>query len=162
MLALGDTVLITGVTGDSATTYFWSFGDGDTMTGNPLHAYATAGTYTITQVVTNGQGCSDSASRQVRIYLVPQANFIVSSVCIGEDLNISNNTTGDSVIYSVRVQGNGIDTTAVSDTPNIAELGIVQPGQYTVTLFASNVLGCGTEVTRTFSVLSPPDNGFCR
>ncbi|PCH95626.1 MAG: hypothetical protein COB85_04320 [Bacteroidetes bacterium] len=45
-----------------ATTYLWDFGDGNTSTDkNPLHAYITTGTYTVTHTAFNGT-CSDAQS----------------------------------------------------------------------------------------------------
>ena len=44
-------------------TSYWSFGDGGTATGNAVnHAFATAGNYTITILVTASSGCTDTAS----------------------------------------------------------------------------------------------------
>jgi PKD repeat protein len=48
----------------SQTSYHWDFGDGSTGEGNsPGHAYAGAGTYTVTLVVTNALGASASTTR---------------------------------------------------------------------------------------------------
>jgi PKD repeat protein len=39
------------------TTYLWEFGDGSTGSGpKPTHAYARAGTYTVTAVLFSGVG----------------------------------------------------------------------------------------------------------
>lgn len=47
----------------SIVTSYWSFGDGGTATGNAVnHAFATAGNYTITILVTASSGCTDTAS----------------------------------------------------------------------------------------------------
>jgi len=50
-------------------TYAWSFGDGDTSSlMDPQHQYTIAGTYTITLVVTNALGCTDTATSTIVIH----------------------------------------------------------------------------------------------
>lgn len=45
----------------SATSYLWNFGDGNTSTLiNPSHNYNSPGTYDVSLVVTNSQGCADT------------------------------------------------------------------------------------------------------
>ena len=49
-------------------TYSWSFGDGGTATGaTPSHAFATAGTYTVTVTATDKYGLSGTASDSISI-----------------------------------------------------------------------------------------------
>lgn len=49
-------------------TYEWDFGDGTTSTvAHPDHVYKKRGTYTVTLLVNNGNGCLDRTDRTVRI-----------------------------------------------------------------------------------------------
>ena len=52
-----------------ATSYLWSFGDGNTSSasGTQTHTYADTGWFTATLVVSIPPGCSDMMSKQVRI-----------------------------------------------------------------------------------------------
>jgi gliding motility-associated-like protein len=64
-----DTVLfsISGITSRS-----WNFGDGGTATGhNPAHNYLTSGTYTVKLIIGNATGCSDTVSKTVTIFSLP-------------------------------------------------------------------------------------------
>ncbi|MEI7801274.1 MAG: PKD domain-containing protein, partial [Bacteroidota bacterium] len=46
---------------DTATTYLWNFGDGNTSSlQNPLHTYNIAGSYDVTLITTDANGCSDA------------------------------------------------------------------------------------------------------
>lgn len=47
----------------SSTSYYWNFGDGSTSTlENPVHAYATAGLYTVYLAISDStNGCNDTA-----------------------------------------------------------------------------------------------------
>src|SRR5207302_2006778 len=71
--AAGDTIHFNGSTssdpdGNLPLTYAWTFGDGASGSGatpthvyaTPAHAYATAGTYSVTLVVTDSRGASSA------------------------------------------------------------------------------------------------------
>jgi PKD repeat protein len=66
----GQNVVFTDAsTGGAVDTWAWDFGDGSTSTvQNPTHAFASAGTFTVSLMVTNGGG-SDSASMDVTVTL---------------------------------------------------------------------------------------------
>ncbi|MGQ0827252.1 MAG: gliding motility-associated C-terminal domain-containing protein, partial [Bacteroidota bacterium] len=50
-----------------ANTWYWILGDGNTSTSqNPNHTYQ-AGTYTVTLVVTNSSGCTDTITKVITI-----------------------------------------------------------------------------------------------
>jgi PKD repeat protein len=60
-------------------SWSWDFGDGNTSASqNPVHAYTAEGTYTVTLVVTNQYGCSDTITGIVTVegfytFYVPNA-----------------------------------------------------------------------------------------
>ena len=66
----------------SISTYFWDFGDGNTSTlENPTHIFSSGGTYVVSLVVTDTNGCSDTIQNTTNVldnpnvyfsYLVPQ------------------------------------------------------------------------------------------
>ncbi|HWY98128.1 MAG TPA: gliding motility-associated C-terminal domain-containing protein [Bacteroidia bacterium] len=56
------------------TGWYWNFGDGDSATGTPVgHQYPAAGTYFVTETVTNAAGCKASKTETVD---VPEGIFI--------------------------------------------------------------------------------------
>ncbi len=62
-----DDVTFTNTTANAATTA-WDFGDGTTSANTTeVHAYTTAGTYTVTLTVTNADGCSSTTTQTVTV-----------------------------------------------------------------------------------------------
>ena len=52
-------------TSTNGSNYFWLFGDGDSsLFQNPSHTYLNTGMYTVSLVVTNALGCTDTLVRQ--------------------------------------------------------------------------------------------------
>ena len=68
---------LSSVTSGNISTWYWSFGDGDTsQTQNPVHQYALPGTYNVCLVVYAGV-CVDSICR---VYVVEPLDVIVPNV----------------------------------------------------------------------------------
>nr|HQU56619.1 PKD domain-containing protein [Chitinophagaceae bacterium] len=73
------------------TNWQWNFGDppsGAANTSalqNPVHNFATAGTYNVSLVVTTDKGCvSTGAAIPVTVNLRPSAGFEIPEVCVGD------------------------------------------------------------------------------
>ncbi|HTA62383.1 MAG TPA: nidogen-like domain-containing protein [Bacteroidia bacterium] len=72
---------------DSLIWDSWNFGDGDTVSANqnPVHTYTTGGTYTVTLVVENQEGCFDIFVKNIVIeYAIIAPNIITPN---GDGLN---------------------------------------------------------------------------
>lgn len=78
---LGETTSFTDTsTGTNISGYSWDFGDGNSsITQNPTHQYAAAGTYTVTLTVTNPAG-NDSFSDIVTILPAAQPNLYLPTM----------------------------------------------------------------------------------
>ena len=74
--------------------YDWSFGDGATDTlQNPVHTYASAGTFNVTLVLTSDVGCSATVTHPVTVYPMPVAAATAPAVCNGTPVVFSNNSS---------------------------------------------------------------------
>lgn len=64
--ATGSTFIFEDQTSGSPVLWDWDFGDGNTSnTQNPINTYPGTGTYTVTLIVANAAGCTDSVTLQI-------------------------------------------------------------------------------------------------
>ncbi|MCC6542112.1 MAG: PKD domain-containing protein [Flavobacteriales bacterium] len=143
----------------NGVTYEWDFGDGTTSTDqDPVpHTYSTPGSYTITLVVRNGQGCQDVATHVVNVYEPPQVQIGAQNVCEGSlaqfaDLTVTE--AGNPIVSWAWDFGDG--ATATDQSPTHLYAG---PGGYTVTLVATTPY-CGGTGTLPVVVEARPQASF--
>jgi hypothetical protein len=124
-------VEITGINQSTgATTYKWSFGDGDfSADESPKHTYTQNGTYTIQLKAISAFGCEDSISLS---YLVIPTDL---------DIAVTEITTNQVVLPDGNI--------AVSITAKVSNLGTRQITNYT--LYAN--VGSGGVITETWNGL---------
>ena len=153
----------------------WQWGDGtpntilddpqldDADAGNATHIYTDYGSYTIQQVIYNyTTGCSDSITSNVDISTVT-ANFYYStdSICQGDTLVLFDNSAtwpGHPLEEWEFNMGNS--------PPGIVNMGdtayyaysspIFSIQNYTITLTATNEVGCSDQATLPITVLPTP------
>lgn len=81
------------------TAAAWNFGENQTIetTQNGSHTYNTAGTYTVTLVVTSSDGCLDTLSQNLTVNPIPTGSFS-TEICDGESYSFGgmNYTTSGS------------------------------------------------------------------
>lgn len=123
----------------TSSTFDWDFGDGTTSNAvnPPPKTYTTPGTYNIVLNITDFQsGCSGSHTRQFSVLPV-DANFLANNTqsCAPDSIyffNLSTNATTTSWDF-----GDGGTSTQANPVYTYST-----PGIYTVTLIASNSIGC--------------------
>ena len=121
----------------------WKFGDGTTSTArNPSKTYTGVGTYTVTLVGTNGNGCVDSMTHVIQISEPPTASFMmdVDSGCAPLLVTFTDLSNPAGAAYAWNF-GNGLTQTAP-----IPPLVTYTQGKDDTTYFISLILtnGCGT------------------
>lgn len=151
------TPFVDGTTGTPPFTYYWTFGDGGTSTqANPTHVYNAYGSYPVKLTVTDGNGCTDSASLPFNVVVVPtQATYTISpstSICEG-DYVLFTNTTPYSIYHNFTFgDGSNDSTSPVSHQYPTA-------GTYTTSILANNGT-CYPYATQTIVVHPKPTVSF--
>jgi len=140
--------------GPAITQYSWNFGDGVTVTTqNPSHVFTTAGTFTITLVVTNANGAVDSEIKPNYITVLPAPNvgFNVNGLGCTVPLTVSfanTSSSGANFTYAWNF-GNGQNSN-VQNPPNVT---YNTAGNYGVQLTVTNTTtGCVASYTDSIVV----------
>jgi gliding motility-associated-like protein len=140
-----------------ASFYQWDFGDGNTAVGaTPTHTYTSAGTYTVTLVAENINGCTDTLSMPVVAFPLPTSAFDLSaySSCTSPVTVQTINNSQSAIGYAWDL-GNG--STSALNEPSIT---FTSPGTYTVSLTSTNQYGCEHVATQQFTVHPTPEASF--
>ncbi len=141
----------------SAGFYQWSFGDGNTSAlAEPFHTYTQAGTYTVTLIAENVNGCSDTISANVVAHPLPTALFTLSQAqsCTSPVTVQASNASQGAIGYDWDL-GNG-----QSSQLNQPAITFDGPGTYSVSLTATNQFGCTDTHTVDFTVHPTPLAAF--
>ncbi|HRH64862.1 MAG TPA: PKD domain-containing protein, partial [Bacteroidia bacterium] len=154
------TVSFTNTTSGSPV-YTWNFGDGSPSSSlaTPSHTYATAGTYTVTLIATQGS-CADTLSSPslISVYQRPTAIFSSSTtVCLGDTFFFNNTSTGNGATitgYSWNF-GDGSPASTAAQPYHVYSAS----GSYSVVLTASTA-NCSDDSTRTITVSPAPQVNF--
>ena len=137
------------------TSWAWDFGDGNTSTlQNPVHTYTSPGVYTVTLTATNAYG-SDVATTPYTVTDVPIAGFtfLPDPGLTLAPVDFTDTTANNPTSWAWDFGDGGTDT-----VQNPAHI-YYTPGNYTVTLVATNSNGTDT-VTHPITVGALPVAGF--
>lgn len=143
-------------TGTGALTYRWDFGDGQQSTQtNPVHTYATPGTYSVKLVTRNNTGCADSIVKAnlINIGTVKVSFAAPATVCSNSPVTFSNNSTPAPIGASWNF-GDGTMATDINPVKTFT-----RPGNYTVKL-VSDFGACKDSVTQPIRVVAQSKADF--
>lgn len=124
-------------TATGAISHFWDFGNGTTsLLNNPVAMYQGPGTYTITLVVANPYGCTDTSSGPFIVQPTPIAQFTAAPLpaCAGYPVHFTNGSLNSSLFQWTFGDGEH----SSMDNPT----HIYQEGDYDVMLIATGAGGC--------------------
>ncbi|GGD74282.1 hypothetical protein GCM10011412_09920 [Maribacter cobaltidurans] len=139
-------------------SYAWDFGDGSTSTDvNPVHTYATSGTYTVYLMVTDGDGISDTSSADIFVgnpaneapIAVIGTSLITGAAPLSENFTGSNSTDDVGIVSYVWDFGDG--STSTEPDPTHVYLS---PGTYLATLTVTDGEGLTDQASVTIIATS--------
>ncbi len=137
------------ISGDIASKYTWSFGDGTSGTGDPSsHNYSDTGNYLVTLLLLNSQGCPDTLDTSITIKPSTMNYSIHDSITQCRHLLfIANSLSGESAVNYSWSFGDGTSGTGSNVTHNYSN-----GGSYPVSLVTTNNDGCIDTFATTVSL----------
>ncbi len=135
--------------GTTGATYSWNFGDGGNSTlENPSHTYLTAGTFTVTQIVTNAP-CADTVTATVTVHPMP------APIATADSVLCNGGSTGTATVETPIAPGPGPFNYSWNSAPVQATnpASNLPAGTYTV-IVTDQTTGCTGQTTVT--VFEPP------
>lgn len=144
-------------TGTGALTYLWNFGDGGTSTAaNPTHNFASGGSYTITLIVKNSFGCTDTLIKPnaINIGFVKAIMSAPDTVCVGKQFTVNNVSNPTTFVGTTWNFGDG----TIART-KIAQKSYSTAGTYNIKL-VTDFGSCSDSVVKRIVVLPKPTANF--
>ena len=155
-----DTVCLNAVTSiidqsQNAVDWEYDFGDGTIINGqNPTHTYASDGTFTVSQVVTNIEGCSDTLEHDVIVRPNPTALWQADTACFSYLTSFTDNSV-DAITWD----WNFGDMGATSTQQNPQHVYSAD-GTYNAELIVANAFGCTDTLNEAVLVQPQPIADF--
>jgi PKD repeat protein len=137
----------------------WDLGNGNTSNiPNPYQAYDNAGSYSVSLKVFSINGCSDSITKIVDVYPLPNAHFFWDNHCAGQSIQFFDS----SIVSSGNIQSWDWDLSG-----NLGQSSLQNPlniypdsGNYTVKLTVTTDKGCTDIANNTISIFPVPTADF--
>ena len=139
--------------------FLWNFGDfTSSFQQQPTHLYNLPGNKTVTFTFTNlANGCAITDTMIAEVLNNPEADFIADSVCIGDALQLSDNSTSaDEPITQWKWSSN----LPVSQGNQNQIIPGTTAGVYPVKLLVTTTSGCKDSVTKDVEVFPLPITSF--
>ncbi|GAB2834247.1 PKD domain-containing protein [Ferruginibacter profundus] len=135
-------------TSTGAAIYNWDFGDGNTSAvRNPIHTYNSTGTFTVTLIATNANGCSDTLKKIDLVKIIPpqvSINNLPVAACAPLTWTFSATINSVDPVISYHWDfGDGNTSTAINPTH------IFAAGVYDIQLIITTAGGCTDTATVT-------------
>ncbi|MEO0471121.1 MAG: PKD domain-containing protein [Bacteroidota bacterium] len=138
----------------------WDFDDNNaTANGNIVsHTFLTAGTYEVSMIAIDGNGCRDTAFQSIEVFGLPEVNFVVNPDSFGcaPFISLFQDLTPNAVDWLWDF-GDNSPFSQMEDPNHI----FTQDGNYTVSLTVTDVNGCVNQLVKNDYIrLDHPEADF--
>lgn len=136
------------------SAWSWNFGNGASSNlQNPNYTYTQAGTYTISLESISAEGCKDTVSRKITIYVLPIVKFAITSVttCIVANAGLTDLSTLPEGSRWNWTFGNGDTSTLQNPIYTYSA-----EGNYKIKVVITTTAGCTDSLTKNYNVYFPP------
>jgi gliding motility-associated-like protein len=155
---LGDATVFSDQSTDvvAINNWFYDFNDGNNSTSqNPSYTYSAAGTYNVSLMVTNVDGCINTIIQPVTINVLPSAAFTVNSACLGDASVFTDGSSGSPTQWTWDFG----DGSSVSNLQNPSHT-YATDGVFIAKLIAANSFGCTDSIEINVIVKPKPTAAF--
>jgi PKD repeat protein len=158
----------TNTLGYPITNWSWNFGDGSASVNvqNPVHPFATNGSYHVILTVNNANGCSGTLDSLITIYNVI-ADFNYTTACKNDSIQFTDNSVFPASTYGVKSFWNFGGTGTYSATSVSSSIPPRNPKWlfgsnvvYNVTHIVTSSIGCIDTIVKAVSVHPKPTAFF--
>ncbi|MBK6952182.1 MAG: PKD domain-containing protein [Crocinitomicaceae bacterium] len=154
-----DETFFTDLSLGTPDTWSWNFGDGNTdntNNPNPIHTYASSGTFNVTLTAGySASGCTHSITQAVTAFPRTNPTFTTNTPCLGGATNFTDLTTGGPIIW----QWNLGDGSPLEVNQNPVHT-YASPGLFPIQLVTENIFGCIDTLNTTVQVFPLPVADF--
>lgn len=146
-------------TSKNAVSYLWNFGDGDTSRlQQPSHTYLNTGNDTVSLIVSDGFGCSDtSIFNSMTAKPMPVADFTANIRGGCSKLNVTFSDSSSHISDPTYFWDFGNGSTSTLKNPSTT---FINPGTYPISLIIKNKIGCSDTINKPSFIdiydLNPP------
>jgi PKD repeat protein len=142
------------------TSWRWDFKDGQSSSSsNPLHVFLNDGTFSVSLIITNNEGCTDTAIKDIIIDPLPVVKFALPGVCEGvQGRFVDSSTIRNGTEREFMYLWNFGDNSSSTDKNPFKTYN--SGGNYTVNLAVTSNRGCKNSSTKNLTVSSIPIADF--
>jgi gliding motility-associated-like protein len=142
----------------SITNYFWDFGfTASSSIPEPSNVFPQTGYHDVTLVLTSDFGCKDTITKPIRVYVLPEPEFVHNDTCFEDNVSFVNLSSISEGTIAAYLWDFGDAQTSTLPSP-VHHYGAA--GFYTTDLIAVSNYGCTDSVSHQVEIYPLPTVAF--